>query len=81
MTAAHCQSESDPIASVRLGEYDFARDPDCSNDECKSSNHLGGNSQKFLRRILKIFVFLSFKILILLRFKEVFETDILKFWC
>jgi len=73
LTAAHCQSESDPIASVRLGEYDFARDPDCSNDECKSSKNLGGNSQ--------IFVFLSFKILILLRFKEVFETDILRFWC
>jgi len=41
---------------------------------------LGGNSQNFFRIILKNFVTLSRKILLLLRLKEVFETDILKCW-
>ncbi len=41
----------------------------------------GGNSQNFLSRILKIFVTLGLKILILSRLKEVFEREILKCWC
>ena len=45
------------------------------------TNILGGNSQNFLKRILKIFVTLGLKILIVLRLKQVFETDILKCWC
>jgi len=38
----------------------------------------GGNSQNFLWKILKIFLTLGLKILILLILKEVFETDILQ---
>jgi len=37
---------------------------------------LGGNSQNFLRRNLKICVTLGQNILTILRLKEVFETDI-----
>ncbi len=40
LTAAHCNSEKNPITAVRLGEYDFARDPDCEEDGCKSSKNL-----------------------------------------
>ncbi len=39
---------------------------------------LGGNSQNFLKIILKIFVTLGLKILVLLRLKEIFETGIHK---
>jgi len=44
---------------------------------------LGGNLQKFFRIsiILKIFVTLGLKILILSRLDEVFEAEILNCWC
>ncbi len=45
-----------------------------------SDRFLGGNSQNFLRIILKIFVTLGLKILIPFRLKEVLEADILKCW-
>jgi len=39
---------------------------------------MGGNSQHFLSRFVRIFIILSPKILILLRLKIVFEADIIK---
>jgi len=47
--------------------------------EMISLDILGGNSQNFLWRILKIIVTLGHKILILSSLKEVFVSDILKF--
>ena len=37
LTAAHCHSNAKPIIVVRLGEHDFAQDPDCNEQGCKSS--------------------------------------------
>jgi hypothetical protein len=36
LTAAHCISDKSPVVDVLLGEYDFARDPDCTGAGCKS---------------------------------------------
>jgi len=38
----------------------------------------GGDSKNYLKKILNIFVNLGLKILILLRLREVFETDIIQ---
>ena len=40
LTAAHCHSNDRPIIAVRLGEHDFAQDPDCDEKNCKSSKIL-----------------------------------------
>ena len=42
---------------------------------------LGGNSQTFLKQILKISVTLGLNILRFLRLKVVFKADIIKGWC
>ncbi len=40
LTAAHCHTDINPIVTVRLGEHDLARDPDCNERGCKSSENL-----------------------------------------
>ncbi len=40
LTAAHCHTDRNPIVTVRLGEHDLARDPDCNERGCKSSENL-----------------------------------------
>ncbi len=44
-------------------------------------NHLGGDSQNFLRKFLIFFVTLGLKILRLFWLKFLFEADIIKGWC
>ena len=39
LTAAHCQSNENPLVDVLLGEHDFSKDPDCESEGCKSSNY------------------------------------------
>jgi hypothetical protein len=54
LNAAHCHSEKDTIATVRLGEHDFASDPNFPYLQCNSSKNIRPTDRNFLKKDLLV---------------------------